>query len=111
MKFNFKKISAIATSVLMTGLTVGTAAAANFPAPFVEGGVADVALVYGTSAPSGLDAAQAGNIYEALEDEISGKTTVTGGEAKAMEKSSDNFNIEDALNSVELTLDKEDLDY
>ena len=50
MKINFRKISAIAASALMTGMTLGVAAAANYPAPFVSGGVANVAVVYGTGA-------------------------------------------------------------
>jgi hypothetical protein len=49
MRFNFRKISAIAASALMTGMTLGVAAAANYPAPFVSGGVANVAVVYGWS--------------------------------------------------------------
>jgi len=50
MKFNFRKISAIAVSALMTGMTMGVAAAANYPAPFVSGGSPNVAIVYGTGA-------------------------------------------------------------
>ena len=45
---NFKKISAITGSALMLGMTMGVAAAANYPAPFVSGGAANVAIVYGT---------------------------------------------------------------
>ncbi|MBU4116459.1 MAG: hypothetical protein KKG94_01810, partial [Nanoarchaeota archaeon] len=63
MKFNFRKISAIGASALLTGMTLGVAAAANYPAPFVVGGSADVAVVYGTGAGvSTLDLIQAGNI-------------------------------------------------
>jgi hypothetical protein len=40
---NFKKISAIGASILLTGMTMGVAAAANYPNPFVVGGAADVA--------------------------------------------------------------------
>lgn len=50
MRINFKKVSAIATSALMVGMTMGVAAAANYPNPFVVSGSANVAVVYGTSA-------------------------------------------------------------
>jgi len=49
MRFNFKKIAAIGTSVLLTGMSMGFAAAA-YPAPFVQSGVANVGVVYGTGA-------------------------------------------------------------
>jgi len=47
--FKFKKIASAAASAAMMLSTVGLAAAA-YPAPFVEGGSADVALVWGTTA-------------------------------------------------------------
>ena len=49
MRFDFKKISAIGTSLLMTGMTLGVGAAANYPSPFVRDGAADVAIIYGSS--------------------------------------------------------------
>ena len=39
----FKKITAIAASLAMTGLTIAAASAAAFPAPFVQNGAADLA--------------------------------------------------------------------
>ena len=48
MKLNYRKISALATSAIMTISSIGLAAAANYPAPFVDGGTANVAMVYGT---------------------------------------------------------------
>src|SRR3989337_3935748 len=38
MRLNFRKISALASSALMLGMTAGIAAAANYPDPFVSGG-------------------------------------------------------------------------
>lgn len=109
---NFKKITAIATSVLMAGLTVGTAMAASYPAPFVEGGMADAAIVYGTGAGvSSLDMVQAGNIQTSLGSSVKGTTTVSGGEAFALDKSSNHFNFNEALNSVYSSLDAEDMDF
>ncbi|GAG38079.1 unnamed protein product, partial [marine sediment metagenome] len=63
MKFNFRKISTVMASVVMVCSTMGMAAAANFPNPFVVGGAADVAIVYGTgTGVNSLDLVQAGNI-------------------------------------------------
>lgn len=86
---NFKKISAIAAGVLMAGLTMGTAAAANYPTPFVSGGAADVAIVYGTGdGVSALDVVEAGNIQSNLQSYMgassSDTTTTTSGETYAL---------------------------
>ena len=79
MKFNFRKISAFAASVLLTGMSVGVAAAANYPAPFVQGGIANVAVVYGTgSGVSALDLVQAGNIQSNLQSQMGSSSSGTG---------------------------------
>ena len=71
MKFNFRKISAMAASALVAGMSIGVAAAANYPAPFVQGGAANVAIVYGTgSGVSNLDLVQAGNIQSNLQSQM-----------------------------------------
>ena len=57
MKFNFKKISAIATSVLMTGMTIGSAMAAGLTSNDL-GGQGNISIVYGSTAQS-MDLAQA----------------------------------------------------
>ena len=57
MKFNFKKVASVLASVVLLGSTVGIAAAANYPAPFVSGGVADLAVVVGANAPLDIPAA------------------------------------------------------
>jgi hypothetical protein len=49
MKFNFRKITSAIASTAVLGSTVALAAAANYPAPFVQNGVADVAVVYGNN--------------------------------------------------------------
>lgn len=76
MKFNFRKISAIATSVLMTGMTMAGAAAASYPAPFVSGSTADVAIVYGANAAQ-TDLTAATNIQTNLASKIKTSTTVS----------------------------------
>jgi len=81
MKFNFKKISAVATGALMTVMTLGVANAASYPAPFVENGVADAAIVYGSQ----LDAVAFGNVQTSLASYVDGTTTTTAGDVKLTE--------------------------
>jgi hypothetical protein len=50
MKFNYRKIASILASAVMVSSTVGFAAAATYPAPFVSSGTADGAIVYGGNA-------------------------------------------------------------
>jgi hypothetical protein len=111
MKFNFRKISAIAASALMAGMTMGIAAAANYPAPFVSGGVANAAIVYGTgTGVSQLDLVQAGNIQDSLGTFVKGgSVTVNGGEAFKLEKASNKFDYNNNLNSVYATLGSNNL--
>ncbi|MBU4070535.1 MAG: hypothetical protein KJ646_06150, partial [Nanoarchaeota archaeon] len=107
MKFNFRKISAIGASALLTGMTLGVAAAANYPAPFVVGGSADVAVVYGTGAGvSTLDLIQAGNIQTDLQSSMgaAGTTTtsgtVSGGDSVKLEKSSTKFQLGKGISDI-----------
>lgn len=73
MRFNFKKISALATSTLLVGMTMGVAAAATYPAPFIQGSNADVAIVYGTgTGVSIIDGVQAGSIQADLQSRFIG---------------------------------------
>src|SRR3990167_9543889 len=108
---SFKKISAIGASALMVGLTMGTAAAANYPAPFVVGGAADVAVVYGTgSGVSVLDAVEAGNLQSNLQSfmgtSTGGSTTSTSGETISLDTSADRIWLNTSLNSVKKTITK-----
>jgi hypothetical protein len=109
----FKKISAVLGTILLTGLTLGTAAAASYPAPFVDDGEANVAIVYGTGAGvSSLDMVQAGNIQTSLGGYVDGgsTTTVEGGETFVLEKTSNKFNYGEALNSIYRSLGEDQLD-
>src|SRR3989344_4773045 len=76
MKFNFRKIASTIASTAMLGSTVALAAAANFPAPFVSNGVADVAIVYGNN----LDLSAVTEISTALSTALAGGA---GGSAAA----------------------------
>ena len=48
--FNFKKIASVLASAVMLSSTIGFAAAASYPTPFVESGTADVAVIWGGNA-------------------------------------------------------------
>jgi hypothetical protein len=114
MKFNFRKISAIVASTLMAGATLGIAAASNYPAPFVVGGSANVAIVYGTGAGvSSLDLVQAGNIQSNLQSKMSSGsgTTSSGveGESVSLASGSDYLYMLDDLAENRQTLTKDDL--
>src|SRR3989338_1558146 len=112
--FNFRKISAIGASALMVGMTAGLAAAANYPAPFVVGGNADVAVVYGTGAGvSVLDAVEAGNVQSNLQSYLTGTSggtsASTSGEIVSLDTSSTRIWLNTSLNTAKSTLTKTDL--
>jgi hypothetical protein len=113
MIFNFKKVSAMLSSAVMLGASMGMAAAANYPNPFVTGGVANVAIVYGTGAGvSTLDTIQAGNIQSNLQSfMVSGGTTGTSvtGEVAELFSGGTKIYVNDSLNSVKNVLTKSDL--
>lgn len=115
MKFNFKKIVALGTSALMTVSGIGFAAAANYPNPFVVGGTADIAIVYGTGeGVSALDIVEASNLQANLQTFMTGtsggtSSTVSGGQGVIIRKSSDNFNLGDKMSDLKTSLDYEDL--
>ncbi|MFH1591778.1 MAG: hypothetical protein ABIB47_00210, partial [Candidatus Woesearchaeota archaeon] len=116
MRFNYKKISAIAISTLMTGMTLGVAAAAAYPTPFVSGGVASgTAIVYGTGqGVSALDQQYAGNIQTDLQKYLTstgGITVIEGGDSVVFEKSSTKFQLGKYLLDVRSTsIDDTDMD-
>ncbi|GAF88679.1 unnamed protein product, partial [marine sediment metagenome] len=70
MNINFKKIGAITASVLMTGMSMGVAAATTYPSPFVTDEGSDIAIVYGSNADAS-DSVQANKILEYLDNKYS----------------------------------------
>jgi len=109
MKFNFRKIISVLTSGLMIGSTAALAAAANFPAPFVANGTADVAVVYSGSANAAAsDLTAASSIQAALNSELLEQTatgttsgsTPSGGDSKQLWRSSDKLNLGNAITDV-----------
>jgi len=119
MKFNFRKIASVFASVVMLGSTIGIAAAANYPAPFVQGGAANVAVVYGTgSGVSFTDGLAAGEIQSSLQFELGkqtaqGGTTVTAGscagECAPLFTGSSRIYVNDSLNAVKSVVTKTEL--
>ena len=109
MKFNFRKISAVIASGLMTVSAVGFAAAANFPAPFVVGGSSDGAVVYGTGAGA-LDQTPANSIGNYLSGKVTVGTGAPTGDSVLLAKSSDKLNINgDGFTVFTGTIDSDDL--
>ncbi len=113
MKNIFKKISAVAASALMVGMTMGVVAAANYPAPFVVGGSANVAIVYGTGAgvnPS--DLVQASYVQSNLQSFMSStgsSTTVSGGDSWEVGTSSDKLELGESIRDVETYIGRGEL--
>jgi hypothetical protein len=108
MRFNFRKISAVIASGLLTVSGAGFAAAANFPAPFVVGGSADAAVVYGTGAGA-LDQTPANSIGNYLASKVTTGSGTPSGDSVLLAKSSDNLNLGDSWGVFTGTIDKDDL--
>lgn len=110
MRLNLKKVSAIGASALLAGMSMGVAAAAPYPAPFVVGGVGDVAIVHGAGAS--LDVAPSFSLNTDLETYAtggSGGSVATGGDSLLLAKSSDNLNLGDTWGTFTGTVDEDDL--
>ncbi len=116
MKFNFRKITSVLASAVMLGSTIGLAAAANYPSPFISGGAADVAVVVGTSAATS-DYLAAVNLGQSLQTELAKQTATTGttgtgtvsGEAAALFTSSSKVYINSTLNAVKSVVTKTEM--
>ncbi len=112
MKLNFRKIVSALASTAMVGSTVAIAAAANFPAPFVQNGVADVAIVYGNS----LDLGAVTDISTALSTSMSSSSGAAAGSTPTgdyikLAKPSDKLNLNNSISGVfGSTIDADELD-
>ncbi len=97
MKINFKKIASVLATTAMLGSTIAFASAAlSLPA-------SDNVVVYGNA----LDSAAAVNMASVLVS-AAGVTTIAGDNIK-LEKSSNNYNLGDAMNAFYPTLDEDEL--
>jgi len=95
MKFNFKKIASVLASVAMLGSSVAIAGAANYPAPFVSGGSADVAIVVtsGTHIGASSDYLAAVDLGQDLQAELAKQTATTGTSTGATASGGDSANL------------------
>ena len=86
MRFNYKKVAAIGASVLLTGMTLGVAAAANFPTPYSSGSSSGTAVVSGTGA--GVDDTVAtSSIANYLAGQVTGILSIPEGSWQVMTSS------------------------
>jgi hypothetical protein len=93
----------------MLGSTMGIAAAASYPAPFVKSGAADVSIVVGAASPANVDLTAATNLGSSLSDELASQstggtsssgTTASGGDSVLIDKGTNKLNMQDALTDV-----------
>lgn len=104
--FKFKKIGSVLASVMFASSTIALAAAANYPAPFVQGGSPDVAVVYGSGAGSQADLVAATNIgynlqtYVTSSGSSSSGSSVSGGDSVLLAKPSDPINLGNVVTTV-----------
>ncbi|MEN9626222.1 MAG: S-layer like family, N-terminal region [archaeon] len=110
--FKFKKIASVLTSAVMLTSTIGFAAAASYPQPFVSGGAADGAVVYGSNAAIS-DVTAAIDVQQKLSslvtvDSDKSDSAVTG-EAVALFTGGTKLYINDTLNTVKTTITKSEL--
>jgi hypothetical protein len=117
MKFNFRKIASVLASAVMLGSTIGIAAAANYPAPFVSNAGGDVAVVVGSSAATS-DFIAAADLGANLQAELAKLTavggsssgaSVAGGDSVSLATSSRNLYYGDALNVARSSISSSEL--
>jgi hypothetical protein len=112
MKLKFRKIASILTSGVLLSSTLGFAAAASYPAPFVVGGTPDVAIVVGSASQASdwsvaaqLSADLGGRVSTSSQTEAS----VSGGSAKSLASGSDLVYLADDLAENVATISDTDL--
>lgn len=118
MRFSFKKISSVLASTAMLSSTVALAAAANFPAPFVQNGAADVALVHGGANAAYTDLVAVTDITSYLSTQLAKQTATGGGgtstdsvsgEASPLFTSGSKLYVDNVINTVKNTLTETEL--
>jgi hypothetical protein len=119
VKFNFRKIASVLTSTVMLSSTLALAAAANFPAPFVKGGSADVAVVYGTTAANS-DLVAVSDITQYLQLQLAKQTapssgtsssgaTASGGDSVNLASSSQKLYVNSSLNAAKTSITSQEM--
>jgi hypothetical protein len=115
---NIRKVASVLSSALMIGSTVGLAAAANFPAPYVAGGGADVAVVHGGANAAYTDLVAVTDIVSSLTSALASQTatggtksdiTSSGGDVYPLFTSSSPLLMNSSLKTVRETLTDSEL--
>ncbi|PIN94137.1 hypothetical protein COU61_00600, partial [Candidatus Pacearchaeota archaeon CG10_big_fil_rev_8_21_14_0_10_35_13] len=108
----FRKIASVVASALMIGSTMGAALAANYPAPFVSGGVADVAIVYGSNAAIS-DLSAAIDVQTNLNSKVTSSSgtgaSTTGGNSVSLASSSQQMLMNSTLSVARSIITKDHL--
>lgn len=113
MKFSFKKIGSVLASTAMLSSTIALAAAANFPAPYVAGGAANVAIVHGGADAAYTDLVAVTDVTSYLSSELARQTATGGsstsdasvsGEATPLYTSGTKLYLNDSINSIKTVL-------
>lgn len=115
--YKLRKVVSALASTLMIGSTVALAGAATFPAPFVQNGQAQYAIVYGSAAGTGTDMIAANDISSTLTNALSstgsttssGSVTPVGGDFVQLSKSNNKFNLGESANSFHTSLGDDEL--
>jgi len=110
MRFNFKKIGSVIASAVMLSSTMGLAAAASYPEPFVTNGAENAALIVGANAAVS-DWAAAIDVQTKLNALVTsgGSDTTVSGTAWQVKTSSDDLEIEESIYAVEKYIDSTNL--
>ncbi len=110
--FNFKKIASVLASTIMLSSTIGFAAAAAYPEPFIVGGTANAAVVWGANAAI-TDLTAAIDLQQNLGALITTGTTTSKagvvGEAISLFTGGTKLYVNDSLNIVKSVITKADL--
>ena len=91
MKFNFKKIASVLAGTVLMSSTLAFAAAANYPAPFVKSGNADVYVVYGSAPGAEFDLVAVADITTNLQAGLAKQTATSGTSGASTSASGENY--------------------
>lgn len=108
----FKKIMSVLASAIMLSSTIGFAAAASYPAPFVSGGTANSAIIVGANAAiTDMNAAilVKDDLNKLVTATGTGTSTASGGDSVKLEKSTNLFDLGNNVTDFYSTLDYEEL--
>ena len=99
MQLKFRKVVSALASAAMIGSTVALAAAASYPAPFVQNGAADVAVVYGSTAAT-TDLIAVADITASLSNKLAAQTATGGSSSGASGSGGDAVNLATSTRKV-----------